>query len=254
MTGPLTAKNNRKKIIIYTLVAVILFAATSLLEWADPESVDFFFYMALGIALGLGVLHIYLLYEFLLDPTYRDEFWVGFLLTILLALAGAAAGAVLYHYLKLNFYFLTYGLAFVLPYVCWKTYRYFLRIPAPVYKPWYYPLQAEMPDLDMIDLSQIEVVQFVFHKKIQDNSQTNFTSKAPLNMSLGQLFFIFINDYNEKNIQQTIEFLDGQSSPNGWLFFRKKKWFSRRHFFDPDLSFRDNLIQPNEFIYAIRIR
>ena len=72
-------------------------------------------------------------------------------------------------------------------------------------------------------------------------------------MTLGQLFFIFINDYNEKNSQNTIEYLESKNSPYGWLFFRKKKWFKRKHYFDPALSFRQNAIQPNEFIYAIRV-
>jgi hypothetical protein len=110
-----------------------------------------------------------------------------------------------------------------------------------------------MPDLDMIDLSQIEVIQFVFTKNPNDSTQTNFTSKAPLNMTLGQLFFIFINDYNDKNVQHPIGYLKATREPFGWLFYRKKKLFNQKHFFDADLTFRDNGIQPNERIYAIRV-
>jgi hypothetical protein len=114
-------------------------------------------------------------------------------------------------------------------------------------------MDQEMPDLDFIDLSKIQVVQFVFLKKIKDPSHTNFTSKAPLEMPFSQLFFIFINDYNERNSLQTIEFANDKALPYGWLFYRKRKWPWRRHYFDPDRNFSQNGIQPNEVIFAERV-
>jgi hypothetical protein len=140
-----------------------------------------------------------------------------------------------------------------MPYLFFQARYYLQQIPDANYKIWYYPLEAEMPDLDFIDLSKIEVVQFVFLKRTGDSTQTNFTSKAPLDMTLAQLFFIFINDYNEKNSRNTIEFANPARQPYGWLFYRRKGWPRRRHLFDPDQTFRENQIQPNELIYAIRV-
>jgi hypothetical protein len=252
MAGSLTDKLIFKRILWYGLVGVILLAATSMLQKVDPSSVHIYYYTAQIITLLLGMLHLALVYRLLLPPAYSG-FWVGLLVCLLIVIAGVLGSAILYYYLKMNYAFLSFVLPFFVPYICRWTYRYFIAIPQASYKIWYYPMQAEMPDLDMIDLSQIEVVQFVFSKRPQDKGQTNFTSKAPLNMTLGQLFFIFINDYNEKNSQQTIGFLDDKNQPHGWLFYRKKKWFGRRHYFDPDNSFRDNRIQPNEFIYGQRV-
>lgn len=244
-------KQLRNRTFLYGLVTIILLAATGLLGWTNITLTGNYYYLAQALALGLGILHVILMYKFL--PLNPDSFGKGFGITFLLMLLAAIALAILYYYLRLNYAFITFLFPFIIPYLCWHTYRAFTEIPPASYKVWHYPVNEKMPDLDMIDLSRIEVVQFVFNKKQQDLTQVNFTSKAPLDMSLGQLFFIFINDYNEKNAQSTIEFLNAQQQPYGWLFYRKKKWLNGRYYFDPNLTFRENIIRPNEFIYAQRI-
>lgn len=251
MTENQVVKKYGKKPFLYALIAAILTALIGLLQWSDSNQADSYYYFAQALVFITGIGHLYLMYRFL--PISPRDFWTGFLVTLLIMLVGTVFAAVLYYFVRLDYQFLTYILPFIVPYVCWQVYRFFFQIPSRFYKAWYYPLNEEMPDLDMIDLSQIEVVQFVFSKKLQDPSQTSFTSKAPLNMTLGQLFFIFINDYNDKNAQQHIEYLKTAQAPFGWLFYRKTKWFNRKHFFDADLTFRDNHIQPNELIYAERV-
>ncbi len=252
MAENMIEKKYGRKAFFYVLVTVILLSATSLLQLINANSADSYYYFAVFLSLGLGVLHALLVYRYF--PQFsRSEFGKGLLITLIIMILAAVLAAVAYYFLRADYFFLTGLFFFAIPYFSWCAYYFFLQIPPSVYKPWYYPLNQEMPDLDMIDLSQIEVVQFVFNKKPGDSLQTNFTSKAPLNMGLGQLFFIFINDYNEKNSQNTIEYLKDRDNPYGWLFYRKKKWFGRRFYFDPELSFRENVIQPNEFIYALRV-
>jgi hypothetical protein len=243
-------KHLRNRSFLYGLITILLLSATGLLGWTNILVTGSYYYLAQALAFGLGILHVILMYRYLnLNP---GDFWKGFGITLLLMVLGAVALVILYYYLHLNYAFITFLFPFVIPYLCWQTYQAFAEIPPPSYKIWHYPVNEKMPDLDMIDLSQIEVVQFVFNKKEKDPNQINFTSKAPLDMSLGQLFFIFINDYNEKNAQSTIEFLNTQQQPYGWLFYRKK-WLNGKYYFDPNLSFRENVIRPNEFIYADRI-
>jgi hypothetical protein len=240
-----------KKPLLYALVMTILTGIIGLLGWININQADSYYYFAQSLVFVVGIVHTWLMYKFL--PVTPGDFWKGLLLTVLIMCAGALAVAIVYYFIHLDYRFLTYIFAFIVPFLCWQVYQGFFQIPAAVYKAWYYPLDQEMPDLDMIDLSQIEVVQFVFSKKLQDATQTSFTSKAPLNMTLGQLFFIFINDYNDKNVQHHIEYLKSAQDPFGWLFYRKTKWFNKKHFFDAELSFRDNSIQPNELIYAERV-
>ena len=244
-------KKYGKRPFLYALILVLFLGSIGLLQWNSADQADSYYYFAQALALALGIGHVYLMYKFISAITPED-FWKGLLATILLMVAAVIAALVFYYFFHLDYRFLSYVLPFVIPYLCREAYLYFSRIPVSVYKSWYYPLNEEMPDLDMIDLSQMEVVQFVFSKRSQDPTQTNFTSKAPLNMKLGQLFFIFINDYNDKNAQQPIGYLRSEEQPFGWLFYRKRKWFNQKQFFDADLSVHENNIQPNEIIYAIR--
>ena len=246
-------KKYGKRPFLYAFILAILIGLTGLLQRVDPGSADTYYYFAQALVLVLGIFHILLFYRFV-PQINTGDFWIGLGITILIMFAGALAAAITYHYLILDFRFLTYVLPFIVPYICWQVFIVFFQIPPAGYKTWYYPVNEEMPDLDMIDLSQIEVVQFVFSKNPQDATQTNFTAKAPLNMTLGQLFFIFINDYNDKNEQHPIQYLKSPNEPYGWLFYRRKKWFNRKHFLDSDLSFLNNGIQPNEFIYAARVK
>jgi hypothetical protein len=252
MADNLVTKKYGKGPVLYVLVSTLILALAGLLQRAAADNTDTYFYFAQALTFILGILHVYCLYRFIpqLDP---GSFWYGLGITLLIMLIGVLAAAIAYYYLRLDNRFLTYILPFILPYICWQVYRVFFQIPVARYKSWYYPLNAEMPDLDMIDLSKIEVVQFVFSKNPADATQTNFTAKAPLNMTLGQLFFIFINDYNDKNEQQPIQYLQSPGQPSGWLFFRKKKWFNQKEYMDPDLSFLNNAIGPNESIYAVRV-
>ena len=244
-------KKYGKRPFLFVIILALLLGLTGLLQRVDTASTDIYFYFAQALVLLLGVVHVFLFYRFI-PRVLPGDFWMGFGITVLIMLTGTFAAAVAYHFLNLDFRFLTYVLPFMVPYLCWQVYRFFFQIPSPVYKTWYYPLNQEMPDLDMIDLSQIAVVQFVFSKNPEDTTQTNFTAKAPLNMTLGQLFFIFINDYNDKNVHHPIHYLKSADQPNGWFFYRKKKWFNQKEFLDSDLSFLNNAIRPNEQIYAIR--
>jgi hypothetical protein len=207
---------HRKTNLFYALIMAMLTAFIGLLQWTNISQADSYYYLAQASVFIAGIVHVSLMYKFL--PITPDDFWKGFLVTLMIMIAGVVVTAIIYYFIHLDYQFLTYIFPFIIPYICWQVYQFFFQIPAPVYKAWYYPLNEEMPDLDMIDLSQIEVVQFVFFKKIQDPAQTSFTSKAPLNMTLGQLFFIFINDYNDKNAQHHIEYLKSAQEPFGWLF------------------------------------
>ena len=241
----------RMRGLLYIFIFVLLLSSCGLLEWIDPYSADFYFYIAFILALGLGILHIMLGPKFL-GVGSSLSFNRGLLLILLILVLSGLVMAVIFYRLNLPYYFISFVVAFALPFFIWHSYRLFIQIPSARYKRWFYPIDERMPDLDMIDLSEIVVVQFVFSKKPEDGKQTNFTSKAPLNMSLGQLFFIFINDYNERNSQQTISYLDVDNQPFGWFFYKEKGWFKKKYYYDPELSFKENGIEPNRTIYVVR--
>ena len=253
MPGSFDRKHLRNRTFLYCIIAIIIFLLISTLQLAGKGFIDWSYYLAQFISLLAGILHVVIVYRYI-PFLHTDEFWKGFGITVLIGCLAAIGCAVAYHFLHLDFSFLTFIFPFVIPYVCRQTYLHYFRIPLSEYKLWYYPVGVQMPDLSLIDLSQIEVIAFVFYKKIDDARQTNFTARAPLKMELGQLFFIFINDYNEKNPHDTISYLNGQNRPYGWLFYKRTGLFKRKYYFDPDLTFAENGILQNESIYGIRFQ
>lgn len=235
----------------YCLAGVLLLTAAGLLPCISVDGAEGYYYLAQLVVLAIGVLHTWLEDLVFSGGAYGTD-RAGWLITLAIWLAGGIAALVVYHFFRLDYVFISCIILFPLPWVWRLTYRYFRAIPPAFYRRWHYPLEEETPDLDLIDLSQIEVLQFVLEKRSSEHRKFNFTAKAPLHMELGQLFLLFINDYNEKNSLYPIEYLDANRISQGWLFYRKRGWFRRRHYFDPSLSFRDNGVLPNELIYAIR--
>ena len=158
-------KKTGNAILFYTLILVILLSLISLLQWTSHLMADSYYYFSQSLAFALGIAHVCFMYRFV-PRIHPDDFWKGFGFTFLIMVLAAVAGCLAYYELRLDYRFLTYLLPFVMPFLCWQAFRFFFRIPSRLYKSWYYPLNQEMPDLDMIDLSQIEVVQFVFSKNL----------------------------------------------------------------------------------------
>lgn len=209
--------------------------------------------LAQGLALALGALHAYLLWRFV-TPPHQSRWVVGLGLTLLLTLAAALLIMVAYwrFFPATNYAFSACVVPFLIPYLFAWVYHAYRQIPAARYQQWFYPLNQAMPDLDLIDLSKVLVIQFTFPKKATDATATHFKAKAPTQMTLGELFLIFLNDYNEQNTTSAIQVLDAQSTPMGWLFYRKRGVFAARHYFDPALSFEQNHISDNLTITAER--
>ena len=144
------------------------------------------------------------------------------------------------------------ALLFSLPFFILLSFNRFREIPPRAYKKWYYPAGSPMPDLDLLDLTKILVVQFEFPKQASDPQPTNFKAKAPVEMRFGELFFIFLNDYQEQHPDSPIQYLDDQNQPFGWIFYRKSAWWQSGKYFDPDLTFRENQVADNEIIICER--
>jgi hypothetical protein len=253
----LTKKTTIKVKVVYGLAVCLLFCLVGVIRLAQLDSVQLeYMGMQMGF-LGLGLLHAQLIYRLLpaLDEPSGKK---GAMATCLYAFTGSAALVIFYRVSGLIEYSYSwlYALSsagFTLPFFIRLSMRYLVRIPAKLYKKWYYPLGNTMPDVDRLDLSKVLVIQFEFPKKYKEQQHTNFKAKAPVEMSMGNLFFIFINDYNERTPDSKIGYLNEQGQPYGWVFYRKTFWWQTRKYFDPDLSFKDNGILDNFVIIADRM-
>jgi hypothetical protein len=144
-------------------------------------------------------------------------------------------------------------LSFFIPIVLLYTFEAAYKIPPPVFATWYYPLTApiELPDEKVNE--KILVIAFEISKNATDNVKTNFRAKGPEAMLLGDLYYHFLNDYNDVQSETPIKFTDKDDHPYEWWFRIKPKWYQGNRILDPELSIRDNHVKENSIIICERI-
>lgn len=144
-------------------------------------------------------------------------------------------------------------LPFLLPYFYWESYRAWMAIPYRRYKLWHYNPLAPSPDLSRMDLNHFMVMHFWMTRRFGEGLYHDFSSKAPYQMRLSDLFAIFLSDYNQLKPDQALQYLDNQGRSFGWLFYAKNSWWRRRRYYDPDFTFQDNFLRQGNIIVAQRV-
>ena len=149
--------------------------------------------------------------------------------------------------------FLMAVVPFVLPFFFWQSFRAWRAIPPRQYRLWHYNPLAPSPDLTRVDLSNFMVIHFWMTRRFGENLYHDFSSKAPYQMRLSELFGIFLTDYNQLKPDQALQYTDAQGAAYGWLFYAKQGWWRRRHYYDPDRTFQDNFLRQGSIIVARRV-
>ncbi|MGA0560235.1 TssN family type VI secretion system protein [Larkinella sp. VNQ87] len=250
---PILSIVKRSPGLLYCIVIGLGLGALGLAGTLDGAAFQSYYLLAQVLALGLGVLHPWLGRRF--APALLATFGRGFLATAGILLLAVGFALVLLRqtgHLADRWPFVTSLLPFLIPFLVVQAYRYYRLIPPADYRKWYYPVNGDMPDLDLLDLSKILVIQFEFHKTTEDANFTNFKAKAPVSMTLGDLFLVFINDYNERTPASPIQYTDQAGRPYGWVFSRKTAWWKPRRYLDPGLDFNQNQLADNDTILAMR--
>ena len=152
-----------------------------------------------------------------------------------------------------SLYLLSSIIFFFLPTFCYKLFEYSISIPVKLHKRWFYPLNDKYPSPKVSEMKNIIILNLVFQKKATDTQIINFKVKAPRAIDFGRLFYYFINDYNEKNPNSQIHFVDEKNQPYGWYFYSKPKWFSSSEYIDPELAIDTNNIKDGATIICQRI-
>jgi hypothetical protein len=142
---------------------------------------------------------------------------------------------------------------FMLPFFFWESFLAWRAIPPRRYKLWHYNPLAPSPDLSRMDLNHFMVVHFWMTRRYGENLYHDFSSKAPYQMRLNDLFAIFLTDYNQLKPDQALQYVDGQGQAYGWLFYAKQPWWRRRRYYDPDRTFQDNFLRQGSIIVAQRV-
>ena len=241
--------------ILYSLVIGLLLGAAGYAGTFSSANFQWYYLLVQLLALGIGVLHLWLSPRF--APTAFTTFGRGLLNTLLVLLLGMGITLFIYYqtgYLASRWPFVSSLFPFLIPFLVVQAYRYYREIPPADYRKWHYPINGDMPDLDLLDLSKILVIQFEFLKTPADPNITNFKAKAPVAMTLGDLFLVFINDYNERTPASPIQYADQTGRPYGWVFTQKTGWWQRPVYLDPALDFNRNQLTDNATIIVQRVR
>jgi hypothetical protein len=187
----------------------------------------------------------------------KQSFWPDLIYTVLILVAGAICFLLTFRWLNregMELPMMLSTLFFIIPLFVWHTFQTALAIPPKVLNQWYYPVHEPMEDPEESKLKNMLLISFEFQKNGQDSFFTNFRAKAPVDMELGELFYYFINDYNERHPQGQILFSNGTGKPYGWMFYKKPKWYTiLTTYMDSDKTIYLNRIRENDVIVCSRV-
>lgn len=222
-------KPYQKGLINYLLVALLLFSVIACLAyWSYLGNQQFLYLIFQAYFLFLGVVHLYWMKEYLRWAGNSKAMWAELIFTLITAVVGSIGFFIVFQFLSpydLGISMATSTLFFIIPWFVKQTFVKAISIPPRILKEWFYPVREEIEEPDEDKLKNLLIISFVIQKQITDVHETNFRAKAPVDMEMGQLFYYFINDYNERHPQDKIEYIDGAGEPYGWVFYQKPQFF-----------------------------
>ncbi|MCX6223464.1 MAG: TssN family type VI secretion system protein [Bacteroidia bacterium] len=248
-------KKNKIANLLYILIAGLCIGIMGLTQYLGLTGKPFIFFIVLQVLmLGLGMIHNLTIQKYLQWPS-KTSFTGEFLLTLNTASNGGIFLLLAFTVIGMrNFSTLMLSsiVWFLIPFLFIKAMAWYSMIPEKVFKTWTYPVDKPIPDPTDAELASPMVVSFEFQKKVNQEDYTIFRAKAPKDIQFGNLFYFFINDYNSRHPEGTIE-VSTKSSPYPWVFHFKPKWFEKTRYLDPDETVFHNQIKENSIIVCNRI-
>ncbi len=220
------------------------------------------YWVLTGIFLLFGIIHVVFIHKkyFYSNKNNGKKVAIGELLFCLsIILFAVVVFSSLQYFLKSdgkNFLFfpmLLSMISFFIPVLVAYTFDAAYKIPLPVFTTWHYPIYApiDLPDEKINE--KLVVIAFEIAKKTDEYIKTNFRAKGPEAMLLGDLYYHFLNDYNELHSETTIDYADKDMNPQEWWFRVKPRWYQAQRILDPQLSIHDNHIKEDAIIICERV-
>lgn len=250
-------KPYQKATLLYLVVGILFFSIVALAAYPPIAGKPFTMLVIFQAwFLLLGVLHFYTMSQYLGWVGDKKSFWAETVFTVVVALFGAIGFLLLYRFLSRdNLQYVMAGsiLFFLLPFLLLHTFRRAVAIPPKIVREWFYPVNEYIDEPEDHKMRNLRVISFEFQKRTSDQQLTNFRAKAPADMDFGDLFYYFINDYNERHSNSRIEIADHQGAPHGWIFYKKSRWFSLlTNYIDAEKTVLNNKIKENDVIICTR--
>ncbi len=247
-----------KQPVIYGSLSSVLISGGAYLSTLITDNLFTVYWILCGIFLLFGIFHVAFFHKKYFTAPKQNQARL-FLGEILFALSLILFTIVVFsslQYFLASKSFLFYPmllstLFFFLPILVNQAFAAAYKIPEPIFNSWSYPARPiDLPDEGPNE--KLLVIAFEIAKKATDKA-TNFRAKGPDAMPLGELFYHFINDYNEFQSETPILFMDKQQEAYDWFFRVKPKWYQPNRILDPNLSMKENDIRENSVIICERI-
>ena len=242
--------------IVYILVAGICIGIPGFTLYLGLMDKPVVFFLILQAAILIaGIIHV-AVYQKALGWPAESSFTGEFILTLNAAVVGAAILLLVFTLTGMkNFEILMLSSIFwfLVPFLFTKAVAFYAIIPDRSFKTWSYPLDKPLTDPTDSEMAMPMVISFEFRKKHSDDDDTIFRAKAPKDIQFGRLFYFFINDYNSRHPEGTIEVSSAQSGSYQWVFHFKPTWLAKTRYLDPDETVYHNQIMENSVIVCTRI-
>ncbi len=253
--------NQGKRPFWYGLITSVVSSGIAFLASYIAANLFQLFWILASLYLLFGIIHVWLTHRRYFNhprEPRNKQFAAELLFALSIVAFSVAAFAALQYFLRdkdFLFYPLLMSLLFFfVPLLVYHTFKSVYAIPLPVYTVWNYPEQEiELPDEK--ENERLYVIGFELAKKGTDRETTYFRAKAPAEMVLGELFYHFINDYNEVQSETPIEFRynrEEQDHAHAWYFRTKPKWYTFSRILDPFQTVDNNKIKENTVIICER--
>lgn len=249
----------QKATIWYVLIALLLFSLIACLAYfgALSSAPTVFFIVFQAYFLLLGAWHVYAMHRNLRWTGDEKSFWQELLFTFIVCAFGCIGFLFLFRIFNkdgLQNIMAASALFFLVPLLVYQTFKKATQIPPKILKQWFYPVHEEIEEPQESKLKNLLVISFEFKKQTGAEHYTNFRAKAPKDMEVGELFYYFINDYNERHTNSKIQFIDKKGEPYGWIFYKKPRWYSIfTRYIDAEKTTFINNIHENDIIICNRL-
>lgn len=246
----------KNKFIAYSIILVLITALVVFIGSSEVFNNQIFgifiFYQVVFFI--LGTIHCYI-YRSYFDKFDTQSPWIEVLFGIIMIIHILMPFICVYTLVKGNTYvysMMLSSLVFIIPTLIYLTYNASISIPPKIYKTWQFPEEHAYPDPPENEYRDMVVITFIFHRDPDSNMRTEFRAKAPIRMDFGRLFFHFVNDYNLRNPDSTINLLDKNGEKQHWVFYLKSKYLGLPKFIKPDYPLYVNSIEENSIIVCQR--
>ena len=244
-------------LLFFTLIAIIGFN----LIWKESTNFYGVYYSVIVLSLVAGIVYTIILNNDKISWSSKSGFWKEFLVSVSI-LIGVIVIAIIIHALRpekgkkdIDIWLLNAFIPYVMPLIFYKSFLYWMNIPARSFKSWQYPAGRTLPKIELVDTTLIHID---LKRSINDLDLISSKIRAPRHERFSDVMFYFLHKFNnEKYPGNQIEIYENYDEQiyYKWIFYTKQSSgvSKLKQYFDPDKKIIDLGLKNNQHVIAQRL-